>query len=253
VFVTIQMHNVLVYHTISSPETALPSNIDLSPERFESHLRWLSRRRDRVVPLSRLLDHSQERLFAITFDDGYRDNLTAALPLLERYEMPATIFMVAGLIGEEGYLTAEDLRTLSAHPLITIGSHTLNHRHLTRISANEARHEISESKRVLEEVTGRKVDLLAYPYGDANPAIEALSEDCGYRAAWSVWNGLNTRYSLWRVPISRNDSLLRFIAKTSPAYFPIKLRLRPPMSGRPAPIDAVTAAGEPLRSFTEAG
>lgn len=224
------MHKAVVYHTISSPDTALPANIDVSPERFEGHLKWLAKRSTKVARLTDLLRISPaENLIAITFDDGYRDNLTVALPLLEKYNLPATVFVAAGFIGENGFLTAGDLRALAAHRLITIGSHGLQHRHLTKLSPIEARRELTVSKQILEETISQKVDLLAYPYGDCNSAIERLSADCGYRAAWSVWNGNNTPYSLWRVPLGRHDNLPRFIAKVSSAYFPLKRIIKPPV------------------------
>lgn len=227
------MHKAVVYHTISTHEVSLPSNIDITPERFERHLQWLARRRERVVALDRLLiEPASESLIAITFDDGYKDNLTVALPLLEKYNLPATIFMVAGFIGKEGYLTARDLIQLAAHPLITIGSHTLWHRHLTKLSPDEAHHELQTSKQILEDTIKQPVDFLAYPYGDCNKTIEQISADCGYKAAWSVWNGHNTRHSLWRVPLGTNDNLLRFVAKVSPAYFPVKRLLKPPFIGK---------------------
>ncbi len=65
-----------------------------------------------------------ENLLAITFDDGFRDNLTVALPLLEKYNLPATVFVTADFIGKENYLSTEELQTLASHPLITIGSHS---------------------------------------------------------------------------------------------------------------------------------
>lgn len=224
------MHAIVVYHTISSPPEPLPGNTDISPSRFESHLRWLARRRERVTSLENLLNISEsERRIAITFDDGYKDNLTVALPLLEKYDLPMTLFAAAGFIGQENFLSAEDLKTLAEHPLVTIGSHGLTHPHFTQLSEKEARFELIESKRILEEITGKKIDLLAWSYGDCNEKLERLSAECGYRAAWSVWNGWNTPYSRWRVPLGRNDNLPRFIAKVSPLYFPVKKRLRPPI------------------------
>lgn len=224
------MHKVVVYHTISTPRERLPADIDISPLRFEEHLRWLARHRDRVVPLCQTLAAPESRsLINITFDDGYRDNLTVALPLLEKYELTATIFMVAGFVGKDGYLTSDDLKFLAAHPLVTIGSHAFNHLHLTRLSKEEARFELLGSKKRLEEITEKTVEFVAYPYGDCNTAIERLSEECGYKAGWSVWNGNNTPFSRWRVPLGRNDSLPRFIAKVSPFYFPVKRVLKPPV------------------------
>jgi len=224
------MHKAVVYHTISTPGVRLPADIDISPQRFEEHLRWLAKRRERVVTLRETLSAPKSKnLIAITFDDGYLDNLTVALPLLEKYDLPMTLFMAANFIGKDGYLTADDLQYLAAHPLITVGSHTFSHPHLTELSKAEAGFELLESKKILEEITGKTIDLLAYPYGDCNRAIERLSEECGYKAAWSVWNGNDTPFSRWRVPLGRNDNLPRFIAKVSPFYFPVKRILKPPV------------------------
>lgn len=227
------MNKALVYHTISTQERPLPSSIDISPERFESHLAWLAERRDRVVDLRRFLSVPESaNLIAITFDDGFRDNLTVALPLLERYGLPMTLFMVAGYIGENGYLDADDLRELAGHPLVTIGSHGMWHRPFTVLSDAEAVCEFKESGERLESVTGAKVDLFAYPYGDCNTRIERLCRKSGYTAAWSVWNGNNSPFSRWRVPLGTPDNVTRLKAKVSSVYFPLKKVIMPPRIDR---------------------
>ncbi|HEV2884248.1 MAG TPA: polysaccharide deacetylase family protein [Pyrinomonadaceae bacterium] len=212
------MHSVLVYHSISSPPEPMPGNIDISPERFNQQLRWLERWR-RVGRLWETLTASEsESLTAITFDDGFRDNLTVALPLLEKYQLPFTLFVTAGFVGREGYLSAEELQEISRHPLATIGAHGLWHRHFNRLSVDDARFELKESRRLLSGITGTKVDLMAWPYGECNEQLEQLSEACGYRASWSVWKGANNVHSRWRVPLGRNDNMPKFIAKASGVY-----------------------------------
>lgn len=216
------MHSILVYHTISSPAEPLPGDIDISPERFEQQLRWLSRWR-RVVKLDETLgSYSHARGVAITFDDGFRDNLTVALPLLEKFHMPITLFVAAGFVGQANYLSADELREIARHPLVNIGAHGLWHRHFTRLSSDEARLELRESRSLLKNITGRKIDFMAWPFGECDARLEGLSAECGYRAAWSVWKGTNSTYSRWRVPLGRRDNLARFIAKVSGAYFPTK-------------------------------
>src|SRR6266446_1587586 len=116
------MHSVLVYHTISAPPEPLPGHIDISREKFVRQLQWLSRWR-RVVRLDETLSGAGKGSVAITFDDGYRDNLTVALPLLEKFGLPMTLFVAAGFVGREGYLLEEELREISRHPLVTIGAH----------------------------------------------------------------------------------------------------------------------------------
>ena len=217
------MHSVLVYHTISSPAEPMPGDIDISPRKFERQLRWLSKWHHVVRLDETLTANSRARGVAITFDDGWRDNLTVALPLLEKFRLPITLFVAAGFVGRDGYLSAEELREISRHPLVTIGAHGLWHRHFTRLSPEDARMELRESRSRLKKITGRKIDLMAWPYGDCNAEVERLSEACGYRAAWSVWEGTNSTYSRWRVPLGRRDNMARFIAKVSGAYLPTKL------------------------------
>lgn len=212
------MHSILVYHSISSPAEPMPADIDITPERFETHLRWLSRGR-KVVPLVETLSKSRkEHIVALTFDDGYRDNLTVALPILETFSLPMTLFVVVGFIGQEGYLSGAELRELANHPLITIGAHGLSHRDFNRMTVDEARFELVESRRLLEEIIGKTVDLMAWPFGECTVELERLCAAAGYRAAWSVWKGSNSRYSRWRVPLGRRDNLLRFVAKSSGVY-----------------------------------
>ena len=218
------MDSVLVYHSISAPAEPMPGEIDISPARFEQQLAWLQKT-NRVVRLEDTLARSGTREIAITFDDGYRDNLTTALPLLEKYSLPMTLFVVAGFVDSDGYLSEDELREISRHPLITIGAHGLWHRHFNRISHQEAHFELSESRRLLEETIERKVDLMAWPYGECTPAVEQLAGECGYRAAWSVWKGNNGPFSRWRVPLGRNDHMLRFIAKCSGLYGLTEARL----------------------------
>jgi peptidoglycan/xylan/chitin deacetylase (PgdA/CDA1 family) len=196
----------------------MEADADISPQRFERQLRWLSRWR-RVVPLEETLKTPPKgRLAAITFDDGYQDNLTVALPLLEKFHLPMTLFVVAGFLGREGYLSEQELREMARHPLVTVGAHGLWHRNFNSLTSAEARLELTESRRLLSGITGKNVDLLAWPYGECNAELEELSADCGYRASWSVWKGSNGVHSRWRVPLGRRDNLARFIAKSSGVY-----------------------------------
>src|SRR6185369_738170 len=98
------------------------------------------------------------------------------------------------------------------------------HRHLNQMSLNDARVELKESRRLLEDLTSQTVDLLAWPFGECNEDLEELSAECGYRAAWSVWKGSNSQHSRGRVPLGRNDNLARFIAKASGVYGASKAR-----------------------------
>jgi len=211
------MHSVLVYHTISEPVEPLPGDIDIPRRRFLRQVQWLARWR-RVARLEDTLSNSGKSLTAITFDDGFRDNLTVALPLLEKFNLPMTLFVSAAFVGREGYLSPHELREIARHPLVTIGAHGLWHRHFTQLSTQDARAELLASRSLLQTITAQSIDFMAWPFGECNEELEALSRECGYRAAWSVWKGSNDTYSRWRVPLGRRDNLIRFIAKVSGAY-----------------------------------
>ncbi|HEY0430730.1 MAG TPA: polysaccharide deacetylase family protein [Pyrinomonadaceae bacterium] len=212
------MHSILVYHTISAPAEPMLADADISPARFERQLQWLARWRH-VVSLDETISSSpRRRLVALTFDDGFQDNLTVALPLLEKFQLPMTLFVTAGFLGREGYLSEAELREISRHPLVTIGAHGLWHRHFNRLTATDARFELTESRRLLSGITGKPVDLLAWPYGECNEELEQLSAESGYRASWSVWKGSNSAHSRWRVPLGRRDNLARFVIKSSGFY-----------------------------------
>src|ERR1041385_7575243 len=152
------MHSVLVYHTIDEVTEGAACPEMISPARFEQQLSWLSRRH-RVAPLIETLSNKSS-LVALTFDDGYRDNLTTALPLMEKYSMPATIFVVAGFVNREGYFSESELHEIAKHPLVTIGSHGLWHRNFNELSEPEARFELVESRRALESIIDQKIELM---------------------------------------------------------------------------------------------
>ncbi|MGQ0762657.1 MAG: polysaccharide deacetylase family protein [Acidobacteriota bacterium] len=237
------MASVLVYHSISSPAEPMDGDIDISPAHFAQQLQWLART-NRVVPLEQTMTQSRRGAIAITFDDGFRDNLTVALPLLEKFNLPMTLFVVAGFVDSDGYLSEEDLREIAAHPLITIGAHGLWHRHFNRLSLDDARFELIESKRLLEETIGKPVDLMAWPYGECTAEVEQLAGECGYRAGWAVWQGTNGTFSRWRVPLGRNDHMLRFMAKSSGLYGLTEARLHRYHEGRRQKKEGLRADGK---------
>jgi peptidoglycan/xylan/chitin deacetylase (PgdA/CDA1 family) len=143
------------------------------------------------------------RRVVLTFDDGFRNVLENALPVLAEKKFHATQFLVAQYIGKRNEW---DLRDGEApEPLMDaaqvrewlnaghrIGSHSLTHPRLTRLSLRDAQEEILASKKRLEDAFGAEVEDFCYPYGDWNEAVRGLVMEAGYRTASTTDFGVNT-------------------------------------------------------------
>jgi peptidoglycan/xylan/chitin deacetylase (PgdA/CDA1 family) len=126
----------------------------------------------------------------ITFDDGYRDVLWHAAPVLHRLHMPATEYVITGRVsnGDPSFLTWPQLARLEKLGL-TIGSHTVTHRDLVLMPPSEALRELRDSRRSLEQHLGHTVQWFAYPFGAESPAVVALAERAGYVLAVTTQGG----------------------------------------------------------------
>ena len=234
---------VLVYHRVARVADPRddPYGQAVRPETFARHLEALSREHP-VVPLSDLVEalprrRFEDRTVAVTFDDGYEDNLSQALPIAGK--VPLTLFVTVepvldggrfwwdeiagvepglrtklhtrlkGLPSRErkgrlasmvstwqaGYgrpMTVDELRDLASRPSVGIGAHTLSHPSLALLPAVEQERELSEARTRLEELLGRPVTLLAYPFGkpgDVSDDTLDLARRAGYRAAFTTVPG----------------------------------------------------------------
>jgi peptidoglycan/xylan/chitin deacetylase (PgdA/CDA1 family) len=137
----------------------------------------------------------------LTFDDGYVDTLTAALPLLRRYECRATCYVVSDCVG--GHNRWDDGEGRERQPLMTreqlgrwleggmeIGSHSCSHPWLDRVGADDAAREIAESRAALQRTFGVAVNHFAYPFGGLTAATVGEVKRCGYASAVTTKPGI---------------------------------------------------------------
>ena len=177
---------ILLYHHMGSIER--PSRSYLDPELFEKQLSYCAESGFSVIDLAGLVEDirggraTPTKSVSITLDDGWYDNYTRAFPILQRRGVSATIFLVSGRIGLEGYLGWKEIREMRRSG-IRFGAHTAGHPRLTELSLQEMRSEIGDCKKALEDGLEEEVPLFCYPYGFFNRAIRDLVEEAGYRGA----------------------------------------------------------------------
>lgn len=215
---------ILTYHSIGHRRYEM----NVTPEAFAGQMAWLATHQ-RVITLEAAA--AGEAGIAITFDDGYRDNLFNALPVLEHYRFPATLFAVSDCLGgtlpgekepETGVLmSADELREADNRGL-HIGGHTRRHPRLSRLDREAQFDEIAGCKRDLEYILGHPIIAFAYPYGSAldfTQVSATLVREAGYTLACSnqygpAITGAN-RFALRRIWIDSTDTLWSFEDKVS--------------------------------------
>ena len=185
---------ILMYHAIGAPdEGAASGRYNITFPRFESQMRRLAQYyADRLVPFDYRMANGDALKIALTFDDGYRDSLTLGAPLLAQLGIPYTVFVATGAVAERqaGFLSPEEVRELAVFPGVKIGAHSVNHALLTACDDAALDRELHASKDYLEDLLGREVDCLAYPFGAVDRRVRDAAEDAGYRV------GVTTRFDI---------------------------------------------------------
>jgi peptidoglycan/xylan/chitin deacetylase (PgdA/CDA1 family) len=222
---------VLMYHSVDHNDKL--TKLSVSPESFEKQMKFLHDNKYNVVGLDKIIDYLQKkekvppRTVAITFDDGYYNNYRYAYPVLKKYAMPATIFVIVGKIGQPGWLGWKEIREMSGSGIVTIGSHTVSHLWLPTMGTVYLKKELADSKRQLESHLGRSVDFFCYPIGAHDERVKNLVKEAGYACAVATNPGrLKPAYDIYaikRVRISRSsDNLLVFWFEISGFYTMVK-------------------------------
>ncbi len=162
----------------------------------------------------------------LTFDDGYRNVYKNAFPVLKKYNLPATIFIIVNEVGrpQQDRLNWEEIKQMHNSGLVAVGSHCLGPEPLVNLkSDDQIRSEIFDSKRILEEKLGGKIESFSYPEGLFNVKIRALVIDAGYKLAVATNPGRDypddDKFGLKRLRISENAAnLFTFKVEVSGYY-----------------------------------
>ena len=226
---------ILMYHMVREHIHGAKFNkLRVKPIEFEKQIAWLKAEGFNFVTMQELQDRwgrHPAKTIAITFDDGYLDNLEKAFPILEKYQSKATIYVVvdrhdrdwstykkahhnSGELAREPKLSDEQVWFLANSGLVEIGSHTLTHANLDKLNDEECLHELVDSKIQLEHLTQKSVNSFAYPFGIYSERDVRLAKQAGYSNAVTTQEGIDEKMpdfmQLQRIKVSGKDSLFAF-------------------------------------------
>lgn len=203
---------ILGYHRVGpSQNDHVPT---VSAFAFEKQLSLLKRWRIQVLTFGEMMDcwdfgKVPRRSVVITFDDGYEETCTVAWPLLKRFGMPATVFVVPAEVGNKGFVSWPQIKDM-AKDSFTIGSHTTHHSYIPTLSDDRLSDEIAGSKHIIEQQLGRPVDFLCYPIGGYSQKAQAVTKAAGYRAACTTNRAtsfaMEDRFAIRRIKITNRDA-----------------------------------------------
>ena len=185
---------ILEYHKVND---RTKDDYTITPEEFASQMDALQADGYTTISVLDFLRAKKgkqqlpEKPVVVTFDDGYSDNYTEALPILEQRGMKATVFMVTNDVGLPGYLTWDQLHDMEKRG-IELGSHTANHLPLTDMTLDEARDEVQKSKLMMEWKGLKTVFVLSYPNGKYDKFLPNILKEEEYLAAVTGDAGVNT-------------------------------------------------------------
>lgn len=198
-----QGNPILTYHKLGPrPWRVRLKGLYVGQRLFSRQLAELKATGFRSGSLELCAGTTRPKELVITFDDGYVNVLCHGVEPLAREGFKALLFLPADLLGKcnqwdvplgeapEPIMNPSQVREWLAagHD---IGSHTLTHPYLTQLSREQARREIADSRKKLEDLFGRKIRHFCYPYGDWNQAVSDWVQEAGYQTACTTLPGVN--------------------------------------------------------------
>jgi len=248
---------VIMYHSITGTAPADP--LAVSRQAFAGQIGWLLDVGYDIVPLATLVDSLKTNSpgvrtqAVITFDDGYQDFVEQALPVLEELCVPATVFLVTGMLGEKATFNrfSPDARLMDEDDVryirslgIGLGSHTHSHANLPELDALALRRELEESREALIRF-GETFLSLSYPWGKYAQREVFAVRDAGYACAMEVNFRIaagSDLFGIRRFGVKKDQDVEAFARMIAPPISDVVsrrvrglfgIRYEPPSSSRP--------------------
>ncbi|MFC1570246.1 polysaccharide deacetylase family protein [Candidatus Omnitrophota bacterium] len=215
---------ILMYHSISDEGG---SSLHVTPENFSRQITFLKEKGCNVISLDEFVEGKKKGVkfphdtVVITFDDGYENNYLYAFPVLAKYDMPATIFVITNYVDKrKEYVTWDQVRLMMTKG-IDFGGHTRNDVYLPSVKDSaRLRNEVAGPKKDIESNTGKEARYFCYPTGGFNDQVKLAVKESGYKGACTTNRGMDRFnhdvYEINRVKVTNSDM-------TKPFHFRAKL------------------------------
>lgn len=204
---------VLMYHAVSDQTWGL-EGLFLSPSDMEAQLKYLTENGYDPIFFSDLphLDQYKKPVI-LTFDDGYNNNYTDLYPLLQKYNVKATIFVIPSSVGGQYSMTAAQIKEMADSGLVSIQSHTQDHKELASLSAEQQKQQFTQSQLAIARMTGRIPSVLSYPSGSYDSNTLSLAPeyfDMAVKSRGGLWTVQNNFFEIDRYPVYRDTGMSSF-------------------------------------------
>lgn len=235
---------VLMYHRVTSSEEEKGIyDTHVTLENFEKQMKYIKDNGYEAITFEDLKNGEYKKRFdrnkkyvIITFDDGYKDNLINALPILKKYKLKAVLFLITdrtynkwdtdaeGRPKEKKFelMNLKEVKELYSSGLIEIGGHTTIHLDMTTILEEILKKDLEISKKKIEEITGKEAVSFAYPWGRNDEKSRRVVRETGYKFAVSTESGSSCfsddLFEIVRVGIYSKDDMEKFKKKISGNY-----------------------------------
>lgn len=204
---------ILLYHRVGPEHDALT----VSADRFKQDMKFLTESGYKTISLEQAKEYFMGRRaiegksVLLTFDDGYKDNYFNVFPILQKFSMVGSFFVITGMFGQPSRMDKLLIREMLAAGM-SFGSHTVSHRQLATLPADDIVRELQWSKSDLEETLGRPVEFISYPCGSYNRETLKVTHDTGYIGGLTTNSGIadltGNSLTLNRIPVFHWDHSL---------------------------------------------
>lgn len=205
---------VLLYHDLQLTYTSDKAATTITPQKFEEHITTLLKNGYTPVSFEDAYNASlgmfsmPAKPVIISFDDGYDTNYKYAFPIIQKYNVKATIFVVAKTVGKvldtSVHFGWNEAKTMQQSGLVNIQSHTFEHKDLAKLDAFQLERELRLSKITIEKNLGTQCSIVAFPYGSCNQKVIDTAKAAGYKVTTQVGEkGTNSVANAGSVPFKR--------------------------------------------------